>query len=396
MRKILLTLSLSLLLFPLAGCWDRVEINDLAIVTATGIDYTDDKQIQLSLQVFIPRALSTSGGGGAGAGAGGEKLTLIRTGKGITMADALSQVQAKLPRRVFWGHCKVYVFGERLARKGISEQMDFLVRHPEPRERAYMYVSKGQAKAIVELLPPLERYSAEVIRELSDLRIGMSVTMIDVQEMLRLKGPVTALPLVGVLPPARGEKELSTIPYIVGTAVFDEDKMIGQVSTKTTRGIIWLRNELSIATVTLKVKNVKGVVTLNPIRAETKLYPKIVKGKWKMLVKIEAEANMIQNATNLNPMDTKLLTLIEKAFAEDLRARARLALREVQHRLKADIFGFATEFHRRYPREWAKVKEHWDEKFPKVEVTLDIKAYIRRPGLVNTPGGLPEDEVREH
>ena len=63
--------------------------------------------------------------------------------------------------------------------------------------------------------------------------------------------------------------------------------------------------------------------------------------------------------------------------------------------MKVDILGFAEEFHRKYPREWKKVKKDWDEIFPTVKVTLDIKAYIRRPGLSTTPQGLPEDEVKE-
>ena len=55
----------------LSGCWDRVEINDLAIVTAAAIDATDDNQIELSLQVFIPKALGSGGGQGGGGGGGG-------------------------------------------------------------------------------------------------------------------------------------------------------------------------------------------------------------------------------------------------------------------------------------------------------------------------------------
>ena len=39
-----------------------MEINDLAIVTAAAIDATDDNQIELSLQVFIPKSLSSGGG----------------------------------------------------------------------------------------------------------------------------------------------------------------------------------------------------------------------------------------------------------------------------------------------------------------------------------------------
>ena len=45
-----------------------MEINDLAIVTAAAIDKKENNQIELSIQVFIPKALSSGGGQGGGGG----------------------------------------------------------------------------------------------------------------------------------------------------------------------------------------------------------------------------------------------------------------------------------------------------------------------------------------
>ena len=109
-------------------------------------------------------------------------FTASQTGKNI--ADALSKLQGKLPREIYWGQCKVFIFGEELAKQGIQEQMDFLLRHPEPRGRAYMYVSEGNPKDILEIVPNLERYSGELLREISNYRIGMQITIQDVDEML--------------------------------------------------------------------------------------------------------------------------------------------------------------------------------------------------------------------
>lgn len=50
-RTLIMLLLSSVLL---TGCWDRTEINDLAIVLATGVDYKDG-QAQLTAQIFIPR-----------------------------------------------------------------------------------------------------------------------------------------------------------------------------------------------------------------------------------------------------------------------------------------------------------------------------------------------------
>ncbi|RKJ41874.1 hypothetical protein D7X33_35905 [Butyricicoccus sp. 1XD8-22] len=65
---------------------------------------------------------------------------------GNNLAEALSKVQAELSRKVFWGSCKVFIFGESSAKEGIQNHLDYFLRDPAPRERAYAFVSEGKAK----------------------------------------------------------------------------------------------------------------------------------------------------------------------------------------------------------------------------------------------------------
>ncbi len=232
-------LSLCVLVL-LSGCWDRVEINDLAIVTAAAIDVTDDNQIELSLQVFIPKALGSGGGQGGGGGGGEGPVTVIRSHKGINMSDAMSKLQSGFPRKIFWGQCKVFIFGEKLAKKGIQKEIDFILRHPQARERSYLFVSKGKAKPLLEYQPSVERFTAESIRELSTLKIGMQVTTQDIDEMLIGEAQAAAIPIVFVTETSveKGQGKPVANATIHGTAVFKKDKMIGRMSEKATRGSI--------------------------------------------------------------------------------------------------------------------------------------------------------------
>ncbi|GAA3319443.1 hypothetical protein GCM10020331_026370 [Ectobacillus funiculus] len=49
------------------------------------------------------------------------------------------------------------VIGEKLAKEGIRDQIDFFIRYSEPRLRAYVFVTKGSAKDALVLHPPLEK-----------------------------------------------------------------------------------------------------------------------------------------------------------------------------------------------------------------------------------------------
>jgi spore germination protein KC len=75
------------------------------------------------------------------------------------------------------------------------------------------------------------------------------------------------------------------------------------------------------------------------------------------------------------------ITMLERELESDLKGRIKLTLKKVQKEMKADIIGFGEAFHRKYPEEWLDVKERWDEVFPTVEVTLNIKSNVRRPGM---------------
>lgn len=179
-RAMIMLLLSSILL---SGCWDRTEINDLAIVLATGVDYKDG-QAQLTAQIFIPR----KGGGGSesgGAGEGASGVTMTRTAEGVNIAEALNRLQRKVARHMFWGQCEVIVISEEAGKQGLREFVDFFLRYPQFREHAYIFSSKDSAKNILALLDPLERSSSESLREMANMNLGTRVTLLELSQSLQ-------------------------------------------------------------------------------------------------------------------------------------------------------------------------------------------------------------------
>lgn len=386
-------LCASMLLFT--GCWDQMELNDLALITAAAIDKKGES-VELTVQVFTPKPPEGGGmsGGSQGGGSSGGQ-TFVRSAVGVSIADAMSKLQEKLPRFIFWGQSDLFIIGSDLARKGIRSHIDFLVRHPQVRENILVFISDKKAKRALELFPPLERSSSEVLRELTKSGIGMKVTLSDIVQTLRGDTGAVALPWIEELPPQSKQDDVKTIPYITGTAVFKKDKLVGHIDKHTTRGVLWLRNDIRFSTVTVSPKEAPGSISTRLLRVHSRLIPKIENGRWMITLKAETEHNVVQNGTNLDMMNPKFVKMIEKDLENDIRRRAQKAVKQVQYEHKADIFGFADAFHRKYPKEWNELKIPWEEKFPEVEVKYDIKALIRRPGKSTVPAGMRENEVRQ-
>ncbi|MED4910785.1 Ger(x)C family spore germination protein [Brevibacillus centrosporus] len=387
-------LWISICCLLVAGCWDRTEINDLAIITAASVDKAKNEEITLSVQIFLPRALGGGAGGAGGTGGGQGKLTTMRNSNGPNIADAISKLQAKIPRQIFWGHCKVYIFGEEIAKQGLADHIDFLVRHPEPRNRAYLYISKGEGLDTLDITPSLERSTAESLREYADLHIGMAVTLVDFRNMLRGESEAAAIPIIENGKKLQKPEDIQVKAVMVGTAILKRDKMIGSLTLHETRGLLWLRNEMNKAAISVQLNGVEGIVSVNPIRTKTKLIPHLENGKWSMLVHVDTEGDVVENGTRLNLMKPELLALVQNAVRADIEARMRMALKVLQQELQTDVVNFAAAFHREYPKEWEKAKGQWEKIFPQIEIHTQINVNIRRPGLISVPAGVPQEEIK--
>ncbi|GJM69528.1 hypothetical protein HMSSN036_17440 [Paenibacillus macerans] len=51
-----------------------------------------------------------------------------------------------MPRTIYWGQLQVLVVGEALARDGLREQLDYLVRDNEIRLRVMPFVTRGKVR----------------------------------------------------------------------------------------------------------------------------------------------------------------------------------------------------------------------------------------------------------
>ncbi|MFJ7726051.1 Ger(x)C family spore germination protein [Neobacillus sp. NPDC097160] len=365
--------------FFLTGCWDRAEVNDLALILAAGIDKGKKNNIELSAQIYIPGA--SQGGQQSGMSSGSSSgQSFVRSAEGETIADAMARLQEELTREIFWGQNEVLIIGEKLAEEGISDQIDFWMRHSEPRIRADVFVSKGRSKTALKAMPELERNTSKQLRKMVKTHIGVKVTVKDLSQMLSGESNAAILPWVENLDPSQMDSK-KAIPIISGSAIFKEGKMVGRLDDKETRGILWPRNEIHSGVITISFKNEKGYISFNLLRSNNELIPSIKNGKWSMRMKTNVDLEVIQNTTTLNLFDPKVIKKAEQKVAFEIEQRERLAFSIVQKKLKADTFGFADEFQRKYPQIWKRQKEDWNEIFPKVSISFKTKVNLERTGL---------------
>ncbi|SHF28187.1 spore germination protein KC [Seinonella peptonophila] len=368
--------------YLLTGCWDRVEVNNLAIITAAALDKKDDKTIELSIQIFVPE---TSGKEKQNVATMGnentQSPTLVESAEGVNFADAMLKLQGKISRKIFWGQNEVFIFGEQLAKKGILNELNGILRAVQPRERANLFISKGQAKEILKLNPVIDRNSAESIHKLVHAHTGLEESIIDTLQMMNGESKAVALPWIEILTPQDGRSSNVRMPYIHGTAVLKTDKLLGKLNAEATKGVLMIKNQAASGTITVKPKPEKGYLSAEFVKDKIKLIPQITKNHLSMKLQVQTEAIVTQNSTHLDVMNSHDLAKIEKELAKGITLQIRKALDQGQKKWKADIFGLADTFYRKYPREWKKYKKNWDSLYPNLKIDIQTKFRILRPGM---------------
>ncbi|WP_171656280.1 Ger(x)C family spore germination protein [Paenibacillus foliorum] len=380
MRLGLFFILLILLSLLLAGCWDRIEVNDMALIISAGIDKSEDDQIELTVQVFIP---NPTGAGSEGSGGGGEGNVYTMSAKGRSMADALTDLQKKLPRYFSWGHAKAYFFGEALARQGMYNEFDFLFRDIQPREQANFFVCKGSAKKLLESQNDPNTY--ETLIKLSQKPTTRSSTMHEVEELFSGESGAFLLPVASLTSMISNRSEKSILS-VDGMSVIQRKKLVGFLSSRSQIGIRILKHAELGRNITITRKEDGGEIVIRVINSKVRMLPSIENGKWKMRVKLKLDADVVQNSTTLIIANgSNNLRKIEGPFNEEIKKLMENTMDQLQKELKTDVVGFARAFHKKYPHEWKKVKENWNSVFQTVDVQLEVNSTIHRPGISNIP-----------
>ena len=151
-----------------------------------------------------------------------------------------------------------------------------------------------------------------------------------------------------------------------------------------TRGVLWLRNEVDKANITVTVPKEKGggKISVQLLTGETKVKPILAQGEVKMKVNVHADVELFETGASLDLGDPKVLQYVQTLLEMEMKKRMQSALYKAQKQFHSDIFGFGNSLYRTYPKAWKeRFKKRWDEEFPKLEVSVNPHVSIVRIGL---------------
>jgi len=381
--KIYVAIILIIMPVFLSGCWDSNELNKLSIVSGLGWDIDPDTgEVTLTYQSIIPSEIkSSSSTSGGGEQKGGNPLHTIQLDQdtGSSPYDVLSRYAQHGSRIPFYQHTQVYVFGMDGVQQGIYPFLDDQSRNPVSRPNVLMVVSETKASDILGIQDGMENIQAFGMAAEIKLSAAFSkypaVTVLEFQKRILSKTTAPIAPIFGIVEENGPEGKKIQKIRITGTAVFQGDRMIGELNERESSGLLWATNKIE-----------KGFViipqaSLEIVQAKGKIVPELQGDQIQITIEIDEESNLLEYKGRQD-MTSDILQELEKDQAKEIESQVMAAV-EKSFALNADVFGFGEAVHRKYKKEWKDLKPKWDDIYPRIEVVIKVKTHLNEIGDIN-------------
>lgn len=375
--------SVLLIILLTSGCWNYQELNEFAIVTGMAVDYKDN-QYQLSFLIANGNKNESE-----------QTKTSLLTGTGSTIYDAFKDISLMSPKELYISHLSVVIISEEVAKKGIDNLIDYLLRDPQSHQNFYMLISKdNSAQNILSILSPLADYPSQNITsnvatseklqgKISDASFNLFITKYLERGFEPIMNSVTIIGNIGKGQTTESQEKPKQDAYtkLDTIALFKNDKFISWATKEESIGIDMILGEIETIYFNIPCHNEFAVVVSNNYNVEHKLT------KNKILIESNMEGSLIEVGCDINLEDEKEIHKLEKSVEKEMKKYINKAI-DVAKYHKTDIFGFGNLTYKKYPNYFTNI-EDWNEHFS--NLNIDIKTSFKF-----TSKGTLEQSINNH
>lgn len=381
MKKKFLLLLLIVTSSGLTGCWNMREVNDLGVCVAVGVDIIEDELLEVTVQVLVPRRLAQEGYE--------DNAVVTYSTTGRTTFEVFRKITTISSRKIYLGHIQFIVLGEGIAKKGILETVDFFERDHEFRRQALVLVAKDtsareilETGSVIELIPAV--HIAKAINNTVHTGTTRKITLIDLFKELNSKGDQIILPTV--VTRFEDTPKVAKDLKVVGTAVFNRDKLVGYLDEYETRGYLWTTGKLKGGILVIPNIDVEeDLASIEVISADGKIDVEMKEDKFVLIIKVKSEGNIGEQQGKTDLTSPEMMEYVEKESIRVIKKEINEALHMGQKVYKVDFLGFGEVVAKNFPREWKEVQDDWGSIFSNSPVEIEVESIIRGSGQILEP-----------
>ena len=375
-KKIAVLLLAAVQLFLLSGCWNYVELDEQINVSGIALDVgREGKRLHLSVEIVT-----------VGKGEKSQFESHVMEAEGNTAFEAIRQLMGISTKKLYFGHCKLIVIGESLARSGIRELLDLPLRNHELRTTMNIVVARGcsgrdilltkgltttiVSYRICDLLKTCEKFSGCAGRD----------KHYQVYDMLETQGLEITVPAL-----ERTQIDGEDMARLCGAGVFSGDSLVGWLTEKQAAQLSMLRGEYKTGLITIESADSPFYsTTFEVFKAKTDMkLSRAPDGTVTAEVRVKLRVNVGETQSKTDFLDRaqteKNAYALEKNVEHDLNHIADLA----QHSYRCDIIGIGKRLKETDPAAWKALGPDWKTNFLKVRFRIRAEVVIISSGVSN-------------
>ncbi|GIP38108.1 germination protein GerYC [Paenibacillus sp. J31TS4] len=363
-RRCLVLLVLCSLLVPLSGCAFR-DIDKRFFVLAIGFDKSKEegKAFRISFKLGLPTAQLQAN----------QRTSQTISVDASSIPEAARLLKSKVDKELDFGHAKVYVFGEELARESIIVPLDWLTRRRDMQMVGFTALGSPTAEAVLRQKVAGERFPANALM-LSFGDTGTTspyIFTVYLYQMYRRTTEQGLDPYLPVIRPAGDHLEIDRV------ALFDKERLkliLNPHETEVLKQIISRRGSSGMNT---NIETPTFSLSITEFRASYNIEesePPTLKAR--IYLSGIAESS---KAPKTKPFTQNWGELEEEA-ATVVRERVAALLKKLQ-RHKIDPIGFGLRYRATQHRGHAEWND-WVRIAPKLNYDIEVKVKLEGTGTL--------------
>lgn len=361
MKKVIPVLIMCLFM---SGCGNYEEIEDAVLVSGMAVDKGEKDNYRVTVETVNLNQKE-----------GEPPSTGLIISEGPTVYNALENINSAASKRLFFSQARVLAISEEVAREGLINIIDVIVRDNELRITNDVVVAKDcDAAELFNMTGtgnPVRAYEiADLLKnESGSLSIVPEVKVFELINIIGSSGVAAVLPTVGYYE----SKEKKSIA-VSGAAVFTDDRLTEFLNTENSKIMCMIQGETNEGIISEPIRtDTREYMTVKIFDSKTRVKHREENGKITMDIHIDMEVGINELTARENVMDKKgreeLMQKLEKSIADNILGFVTF----MQNGSGADVFGFGERIYKQNPKLWEKIKDTDYFKNLSVEPHINVK-----------------------
>ncbi|MBU3146649.1 Ger(x)C family spore germination protein [Clostridium sp. CF012] len=361
----------------LCGCWNYVEINNLAIVAGMAID----KDLITNKYIVTTEIISTQT-----QGVSSIISSELHSSEGDSIFNAVSDTIEKTGLKLFWSDAKVLIISDSLAKEGVIPVVDWVNRSSDVRSDMWILIAKGNSAAeILRCKVKLNEVTSFHLEE--TMKSGKTLSKFTDSRLWSFVDGISQKGKSETIAIVKNELNNGTLsPRLEGSAIFKSDKLIGYLNGNETLYMLMIKNKLKKGIIV--IKNVSGSdtdVTLGIHENKTKLTPLYNNGIVSLIIDIYPVVTIDEIGGTKNFMEEDPLKILQEEAENKIKTQIQSLISKLQKDYESDILGFEEIFDKEKSKASEIFKKSGKDIFANVKTEVNIHLQINGSGMTNTP-----------